>query len=84
MARIVRAPSKSVFFFGSASPGDGLGALREALLKLGPLLEFPLHPANPAFRIAGGADQVVLERYFLQAAVAGTPQCRRNRKVHQD
>lgn len=59
------------FFYFTLVPSSVLFLdLQDALLLLYPLLHFPLHLANPAFHVVVGADQVILQDGFGQAAVA--------------
>ena len=69
-----RLGSSQAFFLASACSLGCLTDLRDALLPLHLLLHFPLQAPNPAFGVAGSADQIVLKRDFLQAPVAGAPQ----------
>ena len=47
---------------------------KDTLLPLHLLLDFPLQASDPAFDVAGRANQVVLERDFFQPSVTGAPQ----------
>jgi hypothetical protein len=56
----------------SALPGC-LTDLRDARLPLA-LFHFPLQASDSTFDVASRANQIILERDFLQTPVAGAPQ----------
>ena len=68
------AGSSQAFFLASACFQGCLTGLRGARLPLHLLLHLPLQASDPAFDITSGANQIVLERDFLQPPVAGAPQ----------